>query len=651
MKFLLFLTAFLAGAAHAQTPQPNSTNWRLAPFGSTEKLLASQSGRLDAWKPVPVQLDCVRGEHLSFQFVISAGDAPIESLSVAPTPLSTFDARFIESSNFEFFRENFVHVQKPSGNRIQTPKWWPDALVPLALAPQKIEPNQSAVFWTTLRIPADTAPGDYFGELDVVCNNQPKRLALAIHVRAFQLPRSNFRATVALYYDALRDWYQKNGNTFSDKDWAAQKQRYVNFLLDFGLNPYDPPIAWNENSIDDYLKNPRVHSVRTPPLDSPDFPFAIEALKRTQTTTKAFYYWNDEPQTKQQFEAIKANSPKLRALGISQLVTHHPTPELSASVDIWCPNIANALGSGHLDIAQLQAEQKKGHPTWLYTMIVPKHPYPTWLLDDDSSAILSYAPLWSKVGASGFVYSMAHGWGPKPLENLESFQNTNGDGTLIYPAELVGGSGPMPSIRLMLLRDAIEDVGLWNEATRRKIAPPFEFPASRSGALVYDRKALLDALQTGKSAPVKAANAPGLWALKPTTTTFGLPFERALGSRHRVVLSRFQNELKIELRGPKLARDEELVLLMAPLDVERGAVQTRFLLNSKDEIEVSQRNNSAQQEQPTREGGFRIVAANSFAVKALLPVRFNILIRSPNGTTRLFRDGNDPFSMPILQLP
>jgi hypothetical protein len=29
------------------------------------------------------------------------------------------------------------------------------------------------------------------------------------------------------------------------------------------------------------------------------------------------------------------------------------------------------------------------------------------------------------------VYSMAHGWGPKPLENIQSFAGTNGDGTLL----------------------------------------------------------------------------------------------------------------------------------------------------------------------------------------------------------------------------
>ena len=655
-SFFFSLAVFLAGAAHAQTIPAGSTNWKLAPFGSVNKLLASQKGRLDPWKPVPVQLDCVRGEHVNFQFVISAGDQPIESLSVAPTPLSTFDAQFIETSNFGFFRENFVYVAHPSGNRIQTPKWWPDALVPLALASPKIEPNQSAVFWTTLRIPADAAPGDYFGELDVLCNNQPKRLALAIHVRALQLPQSNFRGTVALYYDTLRDWYSKNGNTFPDEDWTKQKQRYANFLLDFGLNPYDPPVAWNDASIDDYLKNARVHSVRTPPLDSSDFLLAVEAFKRTKTLPKSFYYWNDEPQTKEQFDAIKANSQKLRALHIPQLVTHHPTPELLNSVDIWCPNIANALGSGHLDMAQLKSEQQKGHPTWLYTMVVPKHPYPTWLLDDDSSAIQSFAPLWSKVGATGFVYSMAHGWGPKPLENLESFGGTNGDGTLVYPAELVGGSGPMPSIRLMLIRDAIEDLALWNEAAKRKLAPLFSFPLKRSGALVYNRTPLLNALESGKAATVQPEQAPQLWPDKPTQITFNAPFSRTLSAKRRVELSSFGTRLKLRLIGRKLGADEELVLSLAPVGVLSRTHKWRLALNSSGRVATLFSTNSSRGEEfrgakgPEDWSLLRADASSMEIDTCTTRVRFNVSLRHKNAVVaRLFADGNDPFSMPVLQ--
>jgi len=701
---LLFLALFLI-LANA----PARGDWRLQPLGSTRKLLANAPGQLDAWTPRPVQLDCVRGEHTEFQFVVGAGSEAIQSLSVAPTPLATYDARFIAPTNLQLFRENFAYVKHPSGNRITAPKWWPDALIPLALASPKMEANRSAVFWVSLSIPADAAPGDYFGELDIVCNGQPKRLALSVHVRPLALPPSHFRATVALYYDVLRDWYRKDGRVYSNEEWDLQKRRYADFLLDFGLNAYDPPYAWNNPRLDGYLRDPRVHSVRTPPLDSPDFALALDAFKRSGTLAKAFYYWNDEPHTAREFGFIRQNGARLHPLHIPQLVTHAPTSALGDSVDIWCPNVSNALGSGHLDFASLQREQKAGHPTWLYTMVVPKHPYPTWLLDDDSSALECFAPLWSRIGASGSVYSMCHGWGPHPLENLESFDETNGDGTLLYPAELAKGVGPMPSIRLLLLRDAIEDLSLWNEAKRRNLAPAFSFPANRSGALVYPRTALLDALESGRRAPQIPISPPQLWPQTPIKTAFVSPFSRPLGAGRSVVLQLEGKRLQVRLVGPKLREGEEVTVTLAPVDVSNNLAKQRIHWNAKgaalDELRTDDLTHPAKyvflrekygdQEKkyifPSKKyiNGRRIYidqqekyvfpslkygvgeasrgAAQSnspFPVQILTStpsaltmatgadaIRFNISLRQAGKTVRLFPDGGDPFATPILQRP
>ena len=73
----------------------------------------------------------------------------------------------------------------------------------------------------------------------------------------------------------------------------------------------------------------------------------------------------------------------------------------------------------------------------------------------------------------GCVYSMAHGWGPNPYENLQSFAGTHGDGTLLYPGEPKGVKGPLPSLRLMLLREAHQETRLLQNldaTTRDKLA-------------------------------------------------------------------------------------------------------------------------------------------------------------------------------------
>ena len=210
-----------------------------------------------------------------------------------------------------------------------------------------------------------------------------------------------------------------------------------------------------------YLRDPRVHSVRLPTLDSPDFGVADQLFARTQTRDKAFYYRIDEPGP-ERFSEVKRTTRQLHARDpqLRHLVTVHPNAALNGAVDIWCPDIGDIFGLGHLDLAELARQRRLGRQTWFYTMVEPKSPYPTWLLDDDAASVRVYGALMARWGIEGFVYSMAHGWGPRPLRDLTSFAGTNGDGTLLYPAELVGGSGPMPSIRLMLLRDALEDAEL-----------------------------------------------------------------------------------------------------------------------------------------------------------------------------------------------
>jgi hypothetical protein len=451
MKIFAFLALVISSTtAFAQ-------NWKLAPVSARHKLTALQNGKLEPFRTQPIQLRVARGEVENFQFVVTAGAKSIQKLEITPNGLASIGGEYISPQNLEIYRENFVFVAQPSGNRDLTPKWWPDALIPLNLASKTVEAGKSAVFWASLKIPAATPPGDYFGEIDFLADGAPRRLALSITVENVTLPTPKFRGTVALYYDVLRDWYRKNGQNFSDADWDLQKKRYYDFLLDYGINAYDLPVPWNSPDAEKYLQNPRVHSVRTPPLDSPDFGLALEKFKATKTSPKAFYYWIDEPQTPADFQKVRETTEKLRKLGVKHLVTAHPNAALKDAVDIWCPNIGDFFGIGHLNLKELEAERKKGRETWLYTMVEPKFPYPTWLLDDDATSITDYAEIWARTGATGFVYSMAHGWGPKPLEDLKSFEGTNGDGTLIYPSEIVGGVGPMPSIRLMLLREAMEN--------------------------------------------------------------------------------------------------------------------------------------------------------------------------------------------------
>ena len=206
LRFFAALLLLAAPTVVAAAP----ANWTLSPVSSRAQTDGFAARRFAAVRGANrSSCGAARGEWESFQFVVTAGAKPIENLQITPNGLATIGAEFIESKQFSLWRENYVRVEKPSGNRELRPLYWPDALLPLGNA-TRIEAGQSAVFWATIRVPIDAVAGDYFGELDVMADGENRRLALTLGLENQTLPAPTFRANVALYYDVLRDWYTKN---------------------------------------------------------------------------------------------------------------------------------------------------------------------------------------------------------------------------------------------------------------------------------------------------------------------------------------------------------------------------------------------------------------------------------------------------------
>ena len=639
-----FFPLTLCGAlAVAASPRARA-DWKLTPVSSTQKLTALRPGALLPFAAQSVVLRAARGEWESFQFVVTAGQKPIENLQITPNGLATIGAEFIESKQLSLWRENYVLVAKPSGNRELRPLYWPDALLPIE-SKTKIEAGKSAVFWATIRVPDDAVAGDYFGELDINADGENRRLALTLRVENQTLSAPTFRATVAVYYDVLRDWYAKNLNqTFTDAEWETQKRRYYEFLLDYRINAYDLPVNWSSPLAEKYLLDARVLSVRVPPLDTPEFDVALAKLRATKTLNKAFYYRIDEPTDAASYAAVRAATARLRALGIQHLVTAHPNSALKNSADIWAPNVGDFFGIDGLDFEALKRERDAGRETWLYTMFEPKFPTPTWLLDDDGQNIRAYGAFWRRHGFNGFVYSMAHGWGPKPLENLQSFGDTNGDGTLLYPGEVVGKVGPLPSIRLMLLRDAIEDY----ELNRTDDAPFFP----------RDQAALPD-FHIPRGAPVQLDGNLTEWPAdkfilftRDGTVENDLPATKMWGRRDDQFLY-----LAFRVQNPQSG--DWVAAEIAPFDVAKTPEKWRFVatLAGKTVIEKWTRDGRFEVEMPEFEAKIKSLAG--FAnVEMRIPLtqipadfRLSALRRTQSaaGTrviTRAFADAGDPFLMP-----
>ena len=94
--------------------------------------------------------------------------------------------------------------------------------------------------------------------------------------------------------------------------------------------------------------------------------------------------------------------------------------------------------------------------------------WPGYAIDLPGTAARAVPLLGFRRGLKGeLYYDMLHAWTGDPWTDVRAFAG-NGDGTLLYPgrpAEL-GGTHPFPveSIRLKIVRDALEDVELFRLA-------------------------------------------------------------------------------------------------------------------------------------------------------------------------------------------
>lgn len=425
----------------------------------------------DSVAPSPTLVLC-RGETGSFQVAVTAGDRPLAWLDLSPFELHGEDGA-IPVRLEQLYREHFVQVDQPSGNLVREPRAWPDALLPLRYVGHPgLAAGRTAVFWVDVAVPRRASPGVYTARPEVLLAGEPHELDLTVTVVDIALPvERHLQANAAVYFaDVLLNYANEHWSPRSET-WTYDTPQYVRIreaiyelLLEHRLCAYDLPVRPGTPAAARWMTDPRVHSIRLPWLDdqgSAALRATVDQARALGVSAKLYYYAADEPPPPA-YPGVIAAAEALHAAapGVPFVATVAPVPELAEAVDIWCPNFANYLGPGYLDFAALAAERAAGKGTWWYTCCVPLAPYPTWLVDDD--AVAPRASVWAmaKYGLTGFVYSMAHGWSPDPYASVASFNQTNGDGLLLYPGQPFGTDQPLPSIRLKLLREGLQDYEL-----------------------------------------------------------------------------------------------------------------------------------------------------------------------------------------------
>ncbi len=173
--------------------------------------------------------------------------------------------------------------------------------------------------------------------------------------------------------------------------------------------------------------------------------------------------------------------------GLRQLVTRESTARpFQGSVDIWAPNISPS----RFRAADVARERRRGNETWWYPSITTWQPYPTLFIDELRPTPRALGWLAWRYRIDGFLYWTATHWHEvkDPYRDPGTYNETdavgNGDGVLVYPGGPIGRPGlPVPSVRLLQLRDGIEDHDLLVLATCAARTQPVRAGLARAASV------------------------------------------------------------------------------------------------------------------------------------------------------------------------
>ncbi|MDD4107617.1 MAG: DUF4091 domain-containing protein [Prolixibacteraceae bacterium] len=491
MKKLIYLSFALLMLLSACTKK-QYTVWIASPW--QQVIRSTPPGDL-----MEVNLKAAANEYEPFRIIIhNGGDSQMEDVNVQVTDLKSEQSTVISSDNFELFRAYYLNVTKPS-NRTENPVgWYPDALIPFKggqsgqiegpeffAAPFSVDTAQNAEVWCDLYVPAGTASGIYKGTVTVTSGNKRiSRLPVTLTVWDFELPA---KISMRSHFGSF--------NATSSKMMGAEKgsERFLKLeslygkeLLRHRAMPSAPENVWPEwNETDGIIDNGEsqrmkelVENGKVTALDMPlryyredkekckSYLTAMaEWLRNMGFLDLAYIYLEDEPNDADEYEIvrqqgalIKAADPDIKRMCTEQTITSNPEwGDLYGAVDIWCP----LWGLWNEPTARERLEQ--GEELWSYTALCQgAEGTPWWQIDTDPLNFRS--PFWLswRYDISGYLYWSSTYWGP--YETLKGVweapyfrKNFWGEGMLLYPGQPAGIEGFVPSIRLKLYREAMED--------------------------------------------------------------------------------------------------------------------------------------------------------------------------------------------------
>lgn len=437
---------------------------------------ASPLARIQRRDPVvaatSISLEAARNETENVQLIVRApSDRALVGVNVSVSDLT--GPGLIPRSAVTLYRAHYVRVTVSSqGNGTRSPHppgEWPDALVPFAIpggtypsAPFGVPAGENQPVWIEVRVPKGAAAGSYAGTVTITEQGASvATVPLAVTVFGFTLPDQPGLGSTMNQYDT---WFTI-APAYSPGAVEATLRANLYAALDahrLGAGKAAQYGHWTGSTkdkafVDSWMPT---HSFVLAPNSSTDAELRdlMAYLDARGWKNLIAHYIADEPKTQSQFDAIKAEAPRWRSLGIPTMTTitsQTAWTALDGAIDYWVCLFSDCTPS------QVQAKLAQGGRVWAYTEGgVRPAGYPSWLLDFDLVNFRIPGWLTYRTGMTGILYWAVANWkGGDPWTNAGSGSwDGNGNGYLFYPGSAVGApSAAIPSARLKAIRDGVDD--------------------------------------------------------------------------------------------------------------------------------------------------------------------------------------------------
>ena len=467
-----------------------------------------------------LRFDGVMGEYESYQLMITA-ESDIGAYSLEVSDLTGENGTF-SAQNFEVYHE-FYHYVSKSSTSATTPGYYPDALIPDELSIEagenRIAKDCNQGIWVTVHIPAEnTKPGVYSGSFTLTVDGEKTDIPVYLNIRNYVLPEESEQRTLFMF----REQRMMEGEMDTSIELKeAYYEFFLDYRVNLNYVPMDSndPQEFVE-SVKKYVNDDRVNTYSFPDTYLGGewrnsalwkewlYAFAENSSPECDLFKKLVWYYVDEPEGMygqevgtiwalnelasvkgmilDVYEEILADTSD-RYKGLKQIegwenyfldpptvvtIKTSSDPQLKAESSIWCPGWGYFGTQSERDYWMSAAEEAYDAGTlqefWWYGCMGPRNPYPTYHLDDELMTGRIVTWLQQKYGITGNLYWSVHTeqnvYETPYFSGSPGYVDVNslptGDGYLVYPGARYNHFGPLPSMRLMSVRDGAEEFEL-----------------------------------------------------------------------------------------------------------------------------------------------------------------------------------------------